>query len=100
MPSFSEGTIWYSIEGWGTWRITAITATQLKYIAHDQQSKSLRNKEFPMDLADFRDRLDRGIYKIGSVRPERHWLPVGAETAQSYFKDLADADARFALKKK
>ena len=76
---FSVGTIWYVEEGFGTWQITAITATEVKYIAHKQECPSFLGREFPEDLKDFQSRFDSGVYKkVGRSdrRPPDHMTSV------------------------
>ena len=69
--SFSVGTIWYAEYGFGTWQITAITATEVKYIASSYTPSSLGrefSREFSMDIEDFQERWDSGVYKNNNPR--------------------------------
>ena len=64
---FSVGTVWYAEDApgqraFGTWQITAITATEVKCIA-SSYTPSFLGREFSMDKHDFQARLDPGVYK-------------------------------------
>ena len=77
---FSVATIYYAEYGFGTWQITAITATEVKYIASSQQTPSFLGREFSMNKHDFQARLDSGVYKkVGRSgrRPPDHMKPIG-----------------------
>lgn len=74
------GTVWYAEDGFGTWKITAMTATEVKCIAEEQETPSFHGRDFSIDTADFWERVKSGNYKQVDPRtgrrPPENWRRV------------------------
>ena len=60
-----------------TWEISVITATEVKYIADEQQCPNFHGREFSIDIEDFQARWDSGVYKKGPRRFRENMQKVG-----------------------